>query len=155
MEAKPYFDIFKAACSHYYCRSCIGRLVHDSFVDESIFPPKCCRVPFPLPTMKSLLDEEMVRKFEEKTVEYNDFNRTYCANPLCSRYLRPAPVALTIRTCASCNTPTCSTCKQRAHAGVCVEREVEVLEMAKTEGWQRCTRCRNIVELKSGCNHIT
>ncbi|KAE8357235.1 hypothetical protein BDV27DRAFT_170931 [Aspergillus caelatus] len=140
MEAKPDFDIFKASCSHYYCRSCIGRLVHDSFVDESLFPPKCCRVPFSLTTMKSLLDEEMIRKFEEKTVEHNDFNRTYCANPL---------------TCASCNTATCSTCKQRAHAGVFVESEVEILEMAKIEGWQRCTRCRNIVELKSGCNHIT
>ncbi|KAE8134194.1 hypothetical protein BDV38DRAFT_255817 [Aspergillus pseudotamarii] len=57
MEAMPYLDIFKAACSHYYCRSCIGRLVHDSFADESLFPPKCCRVPFPLLTMKSLLDE--------------------------------------------------------------------------------------------------
>ncbi|EIT79717.1 hypothetical protein BDV35DRAFT_380583 [Aspergillus flavus] len=155
MEAKLSFDIFKATCSHYYCRNCTGRLVHDSFVDESLFPPKCCRVPFPLPTMKAFLDEEMIRKFEEKTVEHNDFNRTYCANLSCSRYLPPTSMTLTTRLCPSCNTETCPTCKQRAHAGVCVNGEVEILKMAEAEGWQRCARCRNMVELKSGCNHIT
>ncbi|KAB8204430.1 hypothetical protein BDV34DRAFT_213885 [Aspergillus parasiticus] len=155
MEAKPSFDVFKATCSHYYCRSCTGRLVRDSFVDESLFPPKCCRVPFPLPTVKAFLDEEVIRRFEEKTVEHNDFNRTYCANLSCSRYLPPAPMALTTRLCPSCNTETCPTCKQRAHAGICVDGEVEILKMAEVEGWQRCARCRNMVELKSGCNHIT
>ncbi|OGM43882.1 ariadne RING finger [Aspergillus bombycis] len=155
MEAKPSFDIFKAICSHYYCRSCTGRLVHDSLVDESLFPPKCCRLPFSLSTIKTLLGEEIIRKFEEKTVEHSDSNRTYCANPSCSRYLPPGLVAITTRICPSCNTETCSTCKQRAHAGLCVEGQAEILNMAKREGWQRCARCRNIVELKSGCNHIT
>ncbi|KAE8382829.1 hypothetical protein BDV26DRAFT_304897 [Aspergillus bertholletiae] len=145
----------KSPCSHNYCRSCTRRLVHDSCIDESLFPPKCCRVPFPLPEIKTLLDKELIQIFEEKTLEYNDLNRTYCVTPSCSQYLPPTPVALTVKTCLACNTEICSTCKQQAHASLCVEREADFLKMAKKEGWQRCARCRNIVELRSGCNHIT
>ncbi|KAE8386426.1 hypothetical protein BDV23DRAFT_196444 [Aspergillus alliaceus] len=155
LEVKPFFDILTAPCSHHYCKACTDRLVRDSFVDESLFPPRCCRMPIPLPTLQAFLTKVSIRRFEEKEMEHNDFNRTYCANPLCSRYILPNPVLLAIRTCPSCNMATCTTCKRQAHTGVCIKEEIEVLELAKREGWQRCARCRNIVELKNGCNHIT
>ncbi|KAF5859699.1 hypothetical protein ETB97_002540 [Aspergillus alliaceus] len=115
LEVKPFFDILTAPCSHHYCKACTDRLVRDSFVDESLFPPRCCRMPIPLPTLQAFLTKVSIRRFEEKEMEHNDFNRTYCANPLCSRYILPNPVLLAIRTCPSCNMATCTTCKRQAH----------------------------------------
>jgi hypothetical protein len=87
VETKPSYGILKTPCGHCYCRSCINRLVQDSLVDESLFPPRCCRVTIALPSMQGFLNEDVVIRFEEKTAEYSDPNRTYCANMKCLRYI--------------------------------------------------------------------
>jgi hypothetical protein len=53
------------------------------------------------------------------------------------------------------NRQTCALCKKIRHQGQCVDDRADVLELARTEGWQRCSNCSHLIELRSDCNHIT
>jgi hypothetical protein len=53
-------------------------------------------------------------------------------------------------------TRDCTMCKGGEHLGDCPKDSaiLEVLELAKKEGWKRCSKCNRVIELKHGCNHI-
>jgi IBR (half RING finger) domain-containing protein len=156
MDSKPISDMVKVPCSHHYCRPCAVRLFEESITDESLFPPRCCRQVIPLSVVRGFLGFKLVNQFEAISVERNDPYRTYCANPACSAYIFPDMVKLYVGTCTSCLDSTCTLCKKLAHEGYCRDDEREqVLEMARTEGWRQCFKCRNMIELGVGCNHIT
>ncbi|PWY70394.1 hypothetical protein BO94DRAFT_423230, partial [Aspergillus sclerotioniger CBS 115572] len=155
-ELRPMSDMFVAPCSHQYCRKCIHKLVEDSLIDESLFPPRCCRMPIVLSSVQAFLGQELAKRYEEKKMEREDPYRTYCPNAACATYLMPFQVQGYIGTCKICRQQTCTLCKRQVHAGAqCIDEYHEVLDLAKEQGWQRCARCRNIVELGTGCNHIT
>lgn len=150
-------DVTTAPCSHIYCRDCTIKLFEDSLRDETLFPPRCCRTAIPLPLVQHFLSPDIRREFENKTVEYNDGNRTYCSSPICSRYLHPFPnPRVNGRYCARCNLWTCIRCKKSHYPGnACPDENEGMLQLAKKSGWRRCSRCKNMVELRTGCNHIT
>lgn len=154
-ESHPEYDMIENSCSHVYCQGCVIRLLQNSLADESLFPPRCCRLPLPLETARGIIDDGLWARFEEKTIEHGDQHHTYCSNPACSRYILPTYVYGTIGTCRLCNRQTCTLCKKINHQGECVDDRAEVLELARAEGWQRCSNCSHLVELRSGCNHIT
>jgi hypothetical protein len=156
METNLLADMVEAPCTeHYYCKRCVIRLFEESVTDETLFPPRCCRTEIPLSTVRDTLGFELAKCFLEKSIEHSDTSRTYCANPTCSQYIPPDHVRLSVGTCKICSTRTCTLCKKREHPGVCEDEEDQVLELARTEGWQRCAGCRTLVELQTGCNHIT
>jgi hypothetical protein len=155
LERNSEGDMIQNGCSHFYCRGCVIHLLQTSLVDESLFPPRCCRLPLPMEATRGIIDDGLWARFEEKTIEHGDQSRTYCLDPACSRYILPAHIRGTIGTCRSCNRKSCTLCKKIIHRGDCVDDFAEVLELARAEGWQRCPNCSHIVELRSGCNHIT
>ena len=157
LDAKFGFETVEAPCAHHYCISCIGRLFEDSLVDESLFPPRCCGEAILLSSIREILGPILARRVEEKGIEHRDPYRTYCANAACSCYILPELVQLYVGTCNTCRERTCTLCKKFAHDGTC-EEDLElqkVLESAKREKWQRCFRCHTMVELRTGCFHIT
>ncbi|KAJ5513555.1 hypothetical protein N7463_003107 [Penicillium fimorum] len=154
-DSHPESNMIENSCSHVYCQGCVIRLLQNSLADESLFPPRCCRLPLPLGSARGIIDDALWERFEEKSIEHGDQSRTYCSNPACSRYILPTDVHGTIGTCRSCNQQTCTHCKRTTHQGECVDNRAEVLELARAEGWQRCSNCSHLVELHSGCNHIT
>jgi hypothetical protein len=95
------------------------------------------------------------QEFEEKAIEFSDPHRTYCSNPSCSKYIFPYSVSSYIGTCSHCSSRTCMRCKKPAHEGDCPDEDEELLQLAEREGWRRCFQCRNMIELGTGCNHIT
>ncbi|EEQ92672.1 IBR domain-containing protein, variant [Blastomyces dermatitidis ER-3] len=157
MESKVFFDIIETSCSHYYCRKCVRTLFEQSFSDESLFPPRCCREPISLSQACGFLGKQLAERFEEKLVEHNDANRTYCSNPVCSIYLPAKTFELNVATCRACQHTTCVLCKKTAHSGPCADEKSEdaLLDLIQTEKWQQCFRCRSVVELRTGCYHIT
>ena len=156
-DTKKYFDVISGPCGHEYCRDCLHELFGLSFTDESLFPPRCCRQPITIDSVAIFLTKSIKERFEERTIECNTPNRTYCSNSDCARFIKAEEIEGDIATCTRCGTRTCTMCKAAEHGGDCPQDTAlhAILDLATTENWQRCHGCRNIVQLEVGCNHIT
>ena len=152
------FDTLTAPCGHPYCRVCIAELFERSTVDESLFPPRCCRQAIPIEDIETLVEPALVAKFTDKSIELGTKDRTYCHRPGCSAFIFPDYVHGETGTCSSCWYRTCTICKGAEHIGADCPNDPllhQVLDAAEEHGWQRCFSCRRMVELEVGCNHIT
>ena len=47
-EAKRYFECLRVPCGHEYCHECLQEFFIQSYRDESLFPPRCCRQTIPI-----------------------------------------------------------------------------------------------------------
>jgi hypothetical protein len=152
-----YSRIARAPCTHEYCEECLRNLFESSMTDESLFPPRCCKQPIPVEAVRIFLTSELARQYEQKKIEFETVNRTYCSSPRCSAFLRTNDIKGDRGTCPDCGQVTCIMCKAVAHEGDCpADTDLQlVLATAAENGWQRCYSCRRLVELDLGCNHIT
>ncbi|KAG6105453.1 hypothetical protein E4U31_001408 [Claviceps sp. LM219 group G6] len=151
-------DSVRCPCSHDYCRDCITSLFSATINDESLFPPRCCKEPIPLELGKPFLSATLVRAYEAKKLEHETPNKTYCHVPNCSAFIPPAFVRDDVATCVKCRSRTCTMCKGQMHTQRDCPADTataEVLQIATESGWQRCYSCRTLVDLDTGCNHIT
>lgn len=151
------YDIARAPCGHEYCRACLQDLYRSSITDDSLFPPRCCHQPMTSPEVKIFLTRDLIRQYEQKKIELETPNRTYCCNQRCSAFLRAENIHSDHGTCPNCGTRTCTMCKAPEHNGDCPADGAlqQLLETANENGWQRCYSCQRLVELNFGCNHIT
>jgi len=156
MVVLPY--LFRTVCDHDYCGTCLLRLFNYSLVDESLFPPRCCRnlINPEDDDVAYFLEPEVVAKYWQKKVEVETIDRTYCSDPRCSIFLRPQDIVGGRATCATCKKETCTMCKAPVHDGDCPADEAtqEILAMARENGWQRCRFCSHMVGISTGCNHM-
>jgi hypothetical protein len=157
LENTRSYDAAQVPCDHQYCRTCLQDLFRASIMDDSLFPPKCCRQMIPADSVRTHLTRDLVRQYENKKIEYETPDRTYCFAPFCSTFIRVKNIAKERATCPACHRVTCTMCKAKAHRGDCpADTGLQlVLTTANENGWQRCYRCRRVVELDIGCNHIT
>ena len=155
-------------CSHYYCKGCLEELYTSCLTDETLFPPRCCHKEFPWIMARGLLSQRCRTKFGQKRVELETKDRTYCYLPTCSAFIKPSTYGDgdTNSDAAPCPNSkkhddsliwTCVKCKTRWHGGDCPRDETmdTLLSTAGRNQWQKCFGCRRVVELRSGCNHIT
>ncbi|KAI6709609.1 hypothetical protein JHW43_007879 [Diplocarpon mali] len=143
---------------HEYCGSCLQDLFNASITDDTLFPPRCCReLITPSGNVRIYLSTDIVQLYEAKKIEFDTPNRTYCSNPLCSSFIRVEHISGDQASCQRCRAVTCTICKSAAHRGDCPEDTALqlVLEVARDNGWQRCWSCHRMVELDTGCNHMT
>ncbi|KAI0119270.1 hypothetical protein F4814DRAFT_234338 [Daldinia grandis] len=156
-DQKHFAELARAPCRHEYCRECLTRLFRDASNDESLFPPRCCRQSIPLVKNQVFIDRDVVQHFRQKAIEFSTPRRTYCHNHNCARFI-PAPNYLNdTATCGECGYQTCMTCKGATHDGDCPNDEQlqQVFQLATEQHWQRCQNCWAMVELNTGCNHMT
>ncbi|KAG7048394.1 IBR finger domain-containing protein [Colletotrichum scovillei] len=147
-------------CKHNYCRDCLRTLFELSLTDESLFPPRCCKLPIPVDGgyASVLLPPKLVGEFRAKEVEFSTPNRTYCHRPTCSKFIPKEFIRADVGTCPQCQQQTCTMCKGAEHGNQDCAHDTlmqALLEVAATNKWQRCFSCRRIVELNHGCYHIT
>jgi hypothetical protein len=149
------FELAHAPCGHVYCRTCLRDLFEAAMMDESLFPPRCCRQHISPEENCILLTAELIQRFDKKKIEFTIINRTYCCMPTCSTFIEPQYISSDIATCPDCSSKTCAICKG-AHEGDCPNDVAlqQILEVARENGWQRCYACRTLVELDHGCNHM-
>lgn len=154
---KPLSDVLRMPCGDNYCRECLSELFQLATRDESMFPPRCCQQVIPLQLVKLYLSSTLIHTFEEKSNEYKASNRTYCSQPSCSLFISSENIDGERATCVACGTHTCTICKNNVHSGDCPMDTAthQTLEIGRQRGWQRCYSCRQLVELDTGCNHIT
>ncbi|KAF3491330.1 IBR domain-containing protein [Arthroderma uncinatum] len=145
-------------CHHPYCRACLQQLFESSLTDDSLFPPRCCRQHVVVETVETLLTTDLIASFKEKKLEFETKDKTYCSSPSCSKFMRPENIEGECASCPHCNTTTCTVCKSAAHDGEDCPKDTvlaEVLNLATENGWQRCYSCKRVIELDTGCYHMT
>ncbi|KAI2469897.1 hypothetical protein F4781DRAFT_421693 [Annulohypoxylon bovei var. microspora] len=154
----------KLKCGHRMCKSCLKRSFKLSVKDPAQMPPRCCTADcIPLKHVDSLFGIDFKKTWNRKFHEFSTRNRVYCPGKRCGQWIRPEQIqrhqnGRKVGKCGTCQTRVCCDCNNRWHgSGPCpVDEEMnQFLQQAKEEGWQRCYSCRNMVELKEGCNHMT
>lgn len=152
-----FFDICRCPCSHEYCRACLSQLFQLASVDESLFPPRCCKQNIPLEKNLIFLPRDVVSLFRQKEIEFATTDRTYCHRPECSAFIPPILSQGDVMACPTCKNQTCTHCKGEAHEHECPEDPNRKLldAVAVENGWQRCDSCQRMIELSHGCNHIS
>lgn len=126
-DAHPIQDVTAAPCGHTYCRACLQAHFRTTLRDTTLFPPRCCHQPIPGSPNRALLGAALHDAFQARKREADAPNPIYCHRPAC------------------------------AHAG---EWDPDpgmrlTLAAAEAEGWCRCGGCGHVIELGSGCNHIS
>lgn len=139
---------------------CIRHHVSISIQSEVSFPPKCCNTIWTVEDIPDIVGDDLVEKYRAKKIEYETEDRTYCSNTGCPTnptFIPSENIQETDATCPRCNEVTCTLCKEKKHSGDCVENEhvEQVLTLATQARWRRCYSCQELIELISGCNHIT
>ena len=155
-EEKPPLSTFRAPCNHLYCRTCLELLLRYSIDNEALFPPQCCNQDIPAQSTMLYVSASLILDLERKKIEYNTTDRTYCHDSSCSRFIPPKDITESTGLCTSCDQSTCTRCKAAAHLGHCPDdaETQQVVDMGQANGWQRCQRCRRMIQLSTGCHHI-
>lgn len=150
-------------CGHSMCRSCLERIFKLSITDPQHMPPRCCtQEHIPLKHVDRIFDNAFKKAWNHKFAEYSTKNRIYCPSRKCGEWIKPAYIrredGRKVARCGRCRTKVCCSCSRRWHGpGSCPgdAETANLLAQAKEEGWKRCYRCKVLVELKEGCNHMT
>ena len=147
---------FRAPCGDSYCHECLSHLFESAMKDDSLFPPQCCDERIPFDSVEHLFDSSFSAMFHERAIELGTGHRTYCADPSCSTFIKAEDITDDKASCPVCSMVTCVTCKSTAHEGDCPEDPAvkSLMALAETEGYQQCHRCRRMIELTFGCNHM-
>ncbi|EMD00145.1 hypothetical protein BAUCODRAFT_63170, partial [Baudoinia panamericana UAMH 10762] len=151
--------VVKVPCDHHYCGGCLEHLYTSCMTDETLFPPRCCHKDFPWELVRHILTQKTKSLFGQKRAELETKDRTYCHIPTCSAFIKPDTYVGRAAPCPKTHFHgcTCTFCKQAHHLGPCPrDATLEQLNAtAEEKQWQRCFACHRMVELRSGCNHIT
>lgn len=157
-ESKDEAFILETPCEHHYCDECIVGLFHAATTDESLFPPCCCHQCVPLEDALEFLSVDFLETFRAKEEEFGSDNRIYCSVAECSAFIPQTNVTDgNLAKCPKCNAATCAECKAAHHLGDCQgDAGMELVrQMAQENGWQTCYSCQRIIELGTGCNHMS
>lgn len=151
--------LIEAPCNHHYCNDCIVDLFRAATSDETLMPPRCCRMEIPLRLVDRLLSPKESATFVAKSIEFATANRIYCPKPNCSRFIGEASKQKgTSVECPNprCGIQICSFCKTEQHPSWedCSDDKDEASKLAlalgNKEGWRRCGECRQLIELVVG-----
>ncbi|GJN87212.1 hypothetical protein Rhopal_000157-T1 [Rhodotorula paludigena] len=144
---------------HSYCFRCLTALFIAATKDESLFPPSCDGTVIPLDLARPHLTSQELKLYKRKSLEFTCPNRLYCSNARCSAFLGPSqPLKSAIR-CGECKSWTCVACKAPWHGqfGLCGASpdDEAAAALQRDFAYKRCPSCHRVVELESGCDHIT
>ncbi|KAI4143879.1 MAG: hypothetical protein L6R39_004397, partial [Caloplaca ligustica] len=160
----PNKEAIAVPCQHKYCGPCFFQLIATAIQNEDQFPPKCCLQEIPRAVLRNHLGSKDLASFDAKALEYSVAigNRYYCPRPDCAKWIdttKSKPRNGGTLTCPHCKHDMCTFCRAPAHAGNqdCPQDFGldATLQQAERAGWQRCYSCRALVELNTGCRHIT
>ncbi|KAL8825288.1 MAG: hypothetical protein Q9170_007854, partial [Blastenia crenularia] len=159
----PNKDAISVPCRHKYCAPCFSQLISTALQNENQFPPKCCLEEIPRGILRTHLEARELEAFDTKALEYSVAigSRYYCARPECAKWIDTTKARSQNGTleCPHCRHYLCTFCRGPVHAA---DQDCPqdfgldaTLQQAELAGWQRCYNCRAMVELNTGCRHIT
>jgi len=162
-----------SACTHEYCRDCLIHYISDKIVTKS-FPIVCpnpdCKQEISVYDMELLLDEKMMKKYEEfilsNTIEANPEIYSCCPTADCGYVFVWEKGDSSDFLCLKCQKRYCLTCRADFHVGsTCEQYQAWLKENGQADQLfdnfvkgmklKKCPKCVRWVEKESGCNHIT
>lgn len=164
MEETPSSQGADLKCGHRMCNACMKRSFEMSIHDPQQMPPRCCtNTHIPLKHVDKLFDNAFKMKWNRKFAEYSSGNQVYCPSRRCGELIKPTSFyrgedGRRVARCSRCKTKVCPRCSSKWHSCIECPRDEgtdKFLDQAKEEGWKRCYKCKSMVELKEGCNHMT
>ncbi|KAL3796863.1 hypothetical protein HJC23_008816 [Cyclotella cryptica] len=158
---------YEFACSHSQCTQCARKLFKTALRDTTLLPLRCCDILIDMNIASQLLDPSDARLIVQRTEERAAKNKMYC--PTCSAFLNLDVFALTLdsnEVVCDCGTALCIQCKTTAHPSTsCVQNlrsnshsedsDLVMLALSREQGWKQCPNCSIMIELRSGCNHMS
>ncbi|CAI0420995.1 unnamed protein product [Linum tenue] len=164
-----------AACTHAsYCSDCISRHV-ETKIGQSVVTVTCpasgCGTVIELESCRDALPKGVIEQWEEALCRnlIGESERYYCPFKDCSAMLLVEEAGAELireSECPYCHRLFCAQCGVPWHSGVDCEgfqrlgqdergrEDIMVMEMAKSNKWGRCPRCKFYVERTEGCPHI-
>ncbi|KAM0327992.1 hypothetical protein ACHAQA_005391 [Verticillium albo-atrum] len=162
MDDLPATKAARLKCGHRMCSSCLKDHFKLSIRDPQKMPPKCCSEVIELKHVDPLFSSDFKKMWNSKFAEFSTRKRVYCPGKRCGEWIKPANIhredGRKCGKCSRCKLKVCCACNGKWHGSRECPRDEETtlfLEQAKDAGWQRCHRCKAMVELKEGCNHMT
>ncbi|ETS87085.1 hypothetical protein PFICI_00913 [Pestalotiopsis fici W106-1] len=155
-------EMIKVTC-HSYCTDCFHRLIKAACENEQQWPPKCCLNPIPEATVRTGIDTdaELRTLYKARSTEWSVpiADRVFCSNRECGIFIQPRHVdrSQDVARCSSGHW-TCILCRAPRHGDEPCPQDRELQrteELAESEGWKRCHRCRALVEHREACQHMT
>ncbi|KAJ8563696.1 hypothetical protein K7X08_032148 [Anisodus acutangulus] len=168
-------------CRHRYCVSCMKQHVEVKLLHGIV--PKCphaeCNSDLKLDSCSKFLTPKLIdimkQHIKEASIPVTE--KVYCPYPKCSALMSKSEVLeyskgsflgaerLGIRKCTKCIGLFCINCKVPWHYNiVCDEyrrrnpnppEDVKLKNLAAMNLWRQCVKCNHMIELVSGCYHMT
>ncbi|KAK5941555.1 hypothetical protein PMZ80_005503 [Knufia obscura] len=151
-------------CGHKLCTECLVHAFHSGTSDMHSFPPQCCTQALVPHTYRKIIPRDVLIRYSELLQKYAEQRDISCATSSCNNAIKEYSISDQWGLCGLCLNFTCSLCghaesdhKSTAEPRLCpkTKADEQVVELAKTSGWQECPKCKNMVERIDGCNSMT
>lgn len=170
-------------CLHRYCFSCMKQHVEVKLLNGML--PKCphegCNSELKIETSRKFLTPKLIeimsQRLEEASIPVTE--KIYCPYPDCSALMSKSEVleyskrtlfgiaeVLGVRKCSKCENLFCINCKVPWHSNTsCLDykrrnpyppaADAKLKTLADKNLWRQCVKCNHMIELESGCYHMT
>lgn len=170
-------------CLHRYCFSCMNQHVEVKLLNGML--PKCphegCNSELKIETSRKFLTPKLIEimslRLEEASIPVTE--KIYCPYPDCSALMSKSEVLeyskrtlfgtaerLGVRKCSKCENLFCINCKVPWHSNTsCLDykrrnpyppaADAKLKTLADENLWRQCVKCNHMIELESGCYHMT
>lgn len=177
-EQAPADCLFTLPCKHTYCPDCLVHLFTTSTRSLSVFPPTCCGKEVYPHAYRSELPDTVLTSYLRLSRSKQDNQVIPCATPTCNKQridtlhnhddwaLCETCLALTCTRCGKLesahpdpepfsqgNTRSDSTAPSNIVIRICppATPDADLQDLATTQEWQTCPRCKSLVERIDGC----
>ncbi|XP_047983265.1 E3 ubiquitin-protein ligase RSL1-like [Salvia hispanica] len=169
-------------CLHRYCFSCMKQHVEMKLLHGLLptCPHEGCKSELKIDSCRTFLTPRLIdimsQRMKEASIPVTE--KVYCPYPKCSALMsksealehsKPAIVGAErsgARKCLKCNNHFCINCKVPWHNNsTCTQyklcnphppqEEAKLKNLAATNLWRQCVKCNYMIELATGCYHMT
>lgn len=174
-----------SGCSHGFCLSCIVQHTEVKVQAGQVpvrCPQVGCSQTLSLAQCRSILSQKWFALLNKRLIEVNmpDSERVYCPFPNCSALMNRKDIdasnegastsslsSVTATRCVECHRMFCVECRVPWHVLMSCQQyqqlppslrdaqDAKLYQLAAHKNWQRCKKCRRMIELAEGCFHMT
>jgi ariadne-1 len=165
-ETLPKKDTLVLKCNCRWCFKCIEHVFSQATKNRADMPPKCCEEINPVhygSTLRNRLPKRLVDLYNLKRQEFALKRPMYCPAKDCGEWIQPSMIkkdpatGRAMGTCPKCRSKSCYQCRAKWHSGKTCEqtdRDAILNLVSNNQRFQRCYRCKTVVEISTGCSHM-